>query len=70
LEIEHYLSPTGRDLFQDWLDGLRDLRSGHRVYFARPANDRALLLGGGSKRRQAADIAAAVGRWNAYKERK
>jgi putative addiction module killer protein len=26
VEIRHYLSPTGRDPFQRWLDGLRDLR--------------------------------------------
>ncbi len=26
MEIFHYLSPDGRDPFQDWLDGMRDLR--------------------------------------------
>jgi putative addiction module killer protein len=25
-DVEHYLSPAGRDLFQQWLDGLSDLR--------------------------------------------
>jgi putative component of toxin-antitoxin plasmid stabilization module len=29
-----------------------------------------ILLGGGDKRRQAADIAAAVGRWQRYKKAK
>jgi putative component of toxin-antitoxin plasmid stabilization module len=75
VEIEHYLSPAGWDPFQRWLNGLRDLRCraavlrGYRVYFARPKADRVLLLGGGSKRSQAVDIAAAVANRNAYKER-
>jgi putative addiction module killer protein len=25
-EFVHYVSPAGRDVFQDWLDGLRDTR--------------------------------------------
>lgn len=55
-------------------DGVWELRvdcgPGYRVYFARLTNDRAILLGGGAKRSQEADIAAAVARLNAYKERK
>lgn len=27
MEVRHYLTATGRDLFQDWLDRLRDLRA-------------------------------------------
>ena len=27
MEIEHYLSIDGRDLVQDWMDGLRDLKA-------------------------------------------
>jgi putative addiction module killer protein len=54
-------------------DGVWELRvdcgPGYRVYFARPKADRVLLLGGGSKRSQAVDIAAAVANRNAYKER-
>jgi putative component of toxin-antitoxin plasmid stabilization module len=57
-EIEHYLSQAGTDPFQRWLDGLADLRC--RV---------AVLLCGGSKRSQSADISAAVARWADYEER-
>ena len=43
--------------------GLMELRidtgPGYRIYFARMAIDRCLLLGGGSKRTQTADIARA-----------
>jgi putative addiction module killer protein len=102
--IEHYVSQTGTDPFQRWLDGLADLRCrvavlrrvdrmadgnpgdqrfcrdgvwelridcgpGYRVYFVRPGADRVLLLGGGSKGSQSADIAAAVAHWADYKER-
>ena len=101
--VFHYVSPTGQDPFQVWLDGLRDLRCrvavlrridrlaegnpgdhkycregvwelrvdcgpGYRVYFARHAPDSVLLLGGGAKRTQAADIVAAVARWEQYTE--
>jgi putative addiction module killer protein len=103
VDVLHYVSPTGRDPFQVWLDGLRDLRCrvavlrrvdrlaegnpgdhrycregvwelrvdcgpGYRVYFARHAPDSVLLLGGGAKRTQAADIVAAVARWEQYSE--
>lgn len=27
MEVLHYLTATGRDLYQDWLDGLRDMRA-------------------------------------------
>ena len=45
-----------------------DCGPGYRVYFARPAVESVLLLGGGSKRSQAADIDAAVTRWKQYTE--
>jgi putative addiction module killer protein len=105
VKLEHYLSSTGRDPFQRWLDGLADLRCrvavlrrvdrmsggnpgdqrfcrdgvwelridcgpGYRVYFARPGADRVLLLGGGPKRSQSADIATAAARWADYRERR
>ena len=41
---------------------------GYRVYFARPGQDRILLLGGGSKASQDADIGKAVERWKGYRE--
>jgi len=54
-------------------DGVWELRidcgPGYRVYFARPSADRVLLLCGGSKRGQQADIAAATAHWADYKER-
>jgi putative addiction module killer protein len=53
-------------------DGVFELRldfgPGYRVYFGREGRTLIILLGGGSKRRQDADIAAAVERWNGYKQ--
>jgi putative addiction module killer protein len=53
-------------------DGVFELRldfgPGYRVYFGREGRTIIILLGGGSKRRQDADIAAAVERWNRYKQ--
>ena len=103
-DVEHYLSPAGRDPFQQWLDGLVDLRCrvavlrridrmaggnpgdhrfcrdgvwelridcgpGYRVYFARASANRVVLLCGGSKRGQSADIATAAAYWADYRER-
>jgi putative addiction module killer protein len=47
-----------------------DFGSGYRVYFGREGNEIIILLGGGSKRRQSADIASAVERWRRYKQAK
>jgi putative addiction module killer protein len=53
-------------------DGVFELRldfgPGYRVYFGREGRALIILLGGGSKRRQDADIAAAVERWKRYKQ--
>lgn len=53
-------------------DGVFELRMdfgpGYRVYFGRDGRTLIILLGGGSKRRQDADIAAAVERWMRYKQ--
>ena len=46
-----------------------DLGPGYRVYYGREGRTIIILLGGGSKRRQDADIAAAVERWKRYKLR-
>jgi putative addiction module killer protein len=55
-------------------DGVFELRldfgPGYRVYYAREGKAIIILLGGGSKRRQDADIAAAVERWKRYKQTK
>jgi len=47
-----------------------DFGPGYRVYFGREGRTIIILLGGGSKRRQDADIAAAVERWKRYKQAK
>jgi putative addiction module killer protein len=53
-------------------DGVFELRldfgPGYRVYFGREGRAINILLGGGSKRRQDADNAAAVERWKRYKQ--
>ena len=55
-------------------DGVFELRldfgPGYRVYYWREGRTIIILLGGGSKRRQDADIAAAVARWKRYKQTK
>ena len=43
---------------------------GYRVYFGKEGEDLVILVGGGSKKRQNADIAAALVRWQDYKRRK
>ena len=45
-----------------------DFGPGYRVYYGRAGRTVILLLGGGSKRRQDADIAAAIARWKRYKQ--
>lgn len=42
---------------------------GYRIYYARDGDKLVLLLGGGTKRRQKADIAAAKERWRIYQQR-
>src|SRR5215469_4321271 len=53
-------------------DGVFELRldfgPGYRVYYGREGRTVVILLGGGSKRGQDADIAAAVTRWKRYKQ--
>jgi putative addiction module killer protein len=55
-------------------DGVFELRldfgPGYRAYYGREGRTIIILLGGGSKRRQDADIAAAVERWKRYKQTK
>ena len=47
-----------------------DFGPGYRVYFGRAGKTIVILLGGGSKRRQDADIAAAIMRWRRYQPAK
>jgi len=55
-------------------DGVFELRldfgPGYRVYFGREGNTIIILLGGGTKRRQDADILAEKERWKIYKQSK
>jgi putative addiction module killer protein len=104
MEIHHYINPTGRDLFDEWLSQLGDTRTqakiavridrlaagnlgdckplreglwelridwgpGYRIYYAMTGKESVLLLNGGDKRRQAADIERALGFLKNYKER-
>jgi len=43
---------------------------GYRVYLAKQGEMFVILLGGGTKRRQDADIETALGRWQNYKNRR
>jgi len=105
LEILHYLTASGDDPYQLWLDALKDLKGrvaiqrrvdrvergnfgdhkfckdgvwelrinlgpGYRVYYALEERNVILLLCGGSKRNQSADIKDAVNYWRDYKRRK
>ena len=47
-----------------------DLGSGYRVYYGRDGETLVILLGGGTKQRQARDIEIARTRWNAYRREK
>ena len=104
VEIRHYVSRSGKNVFDDWLARLADVRAqgkiaarinrlavgnfgdckplregiselridwgpGYRVYFAWVGKDCVLLLCGGDKRKQSADIERALRYWSDYKER-
>ncbi len=47
-----------------------DFGPGYRIYFGKDGEEIVILLGGGSNKRQAADIEAAISCWQAYKKRK
>jgi len=47
-----------------------DFGPGYRIYFAKDGNLLVILLAGGTKKRQNADIAAAKEYWQDYKRRK
>jgi len=105
MEIRHYLTASGRDPYQEWLDKLKDLTGriaiqrrvdrvaegnfgdhkplhedvcklridlgpGYRVYYAMESATIVLLLCGGSKRAQDADIKRATRYWREYQRRK
>ena len=103
-EIRHYLTASGKDPFEEWLESLKDAKAearivarvarlavgnfgdckplrdgvwdlridfgpGYRVYYAISGRTRVLLVCGGDKRRQSADVARAVEYWNDYQRR-
>lgn len=47
-----------------------DYGPGYRVYFGMDGEELIILVGGGTKKRQSQDIAAAGDRWKDYKQRK
>ena len=47
-----------------------DFGPGYRIYFGKDGNMLVILVGGGTKKRQSHDIAAAQECWAAYKRRK
>jgi putative addiction module killer protein len=104
VEIRHYVSRAGRDIFDHWLTKLGDVRAqakiavrinriaagnfgdcksfglglfelrvdwgpGYRVYYSRIGSACVLLLCGGDKRKQAADIVRARQYLQDYKDR-
>jgi putative addiction module killer protein len=104
IDVRHYLSRTGKDVFDAWLTKLADARAqakiatrisrlalgnfgdckplrqglcelridwgpGYRVYYAMVGRECVLLLCGGDKRKQSADIARALEYLKDYKER-
>jgi putative addiction module killer protein len=104
VEIRHYLTADGRDVFLDWLrqvrdpvakvqivkrvnrveqgnfgdhrfcrDGVWELRidtgAGYRVYYARAGMQIIVLLAGGDKRTQDADIDLATRHWQDWQRR-
>ncbi len=64
MRVLHYLDAKGHDLYQNWLDGLRDT-------IGRVALQRRIAMsdpGTGSKRTQDRDIAQAVKYWQDYQK--
>jgi putative addiction module killer protein len=106
MRVDHYLTADGRDLFERWLDRVRDRRAlvaierriarierdghlgdhkylrdgvselridvgaGYRVYYAQADEAILLLLCGGDKSTQEADIARAVATWEEFQRRR
>jgi putative addiction module killer protein len=47
-----------------------DFDPGYRIYFGKDGDQLVILLAGGTKKRQDADITAAKANWHDYKRRK
>jgi putative addiction module killer protein len=103
-EIRHYLTPDGKDIYQEWQHALRDTKAriaidrrvnrlelenfgdhkfcrdgvwelridvgpGYRVYYAVAGSQIILLLLGGDKRTQTADMDRACTYWQDWQRR-
>ena len=103
-EVRYYVTSTGKVVFREWFDELRDREAqarirmrlarlergllgdvepcgegvselridwgpGYRVYFARAGRELVLLLSGGDKPTQTADIKKAKEHWHDYQQR-
>ena len=78
-ELLNYLDPEGKDLYVRWLMGLADMQARarilvrvqrYRLYYAQAGKCLILLLVGGDKRKQQANITAAIACWNNWQERR
>jgi putative addiction module killer protein len=104
IEVRHYVTRSGKDIFDEWLTKLADLRAqakiaarinrlaagnfgdckplrqgvcelridwgpGYRVYYSSIGRRCVLLLCGGDKRKQGADIERALAYLKDYRER-
>ncbi len=69
-KLEAGLLPNVKSVGKGVHEARIDFGPGYRVYFAFDGKDLVLLLGGGEKHGQDADVAAAQGRWVDYKKRK
>jgi putative addiction module killer protein len=104
IEVRHYVNRAGKDVFEEWLSRLKDVRTqakiearinrlsagnfgdckpvrsavcelrvdwgpGYRIYYAMIGKRCLLLLCGGDKRKQTADVERACGYFRDYKIR-
>jgi putative addiction module killer protein len=69
-----YRLETGNTSSVKWLGGIGEYRidwgPGYRIYLAKDGDSLIILLGGGTKKRQQADIDRARAMWAEYKMRK
>jgi putative addiction module killer protein len=63
-----YLS-NAKSVGKGVLEFVIDFGPGYRIYLGRDGDDLIILVGGGTKQGQQADIATAKARWADYKER-